>query len=113
VVFLNPKIKNGEGSMRLSKISLAVSAIFALSAAPAVFAIDLYMDTKTEQLYAKPGPGRVHLGNFVKEGPAPKEGPALKTGGVSASATAETDNALEKTAEIMQAQKDAELAAMR
>jgi phosphate-selective porin OprO/OprP len=78
-----------------------------------VFAIDLYMDTKTEQLYAKPGPGRVHLGNFVKEGPAPKEGPALKTGGVSASATAETDNALEKTAEIMQAQKDAELAAMR
>ena len=58
--------------MRLSKISLAVSAIFGLSAAPAVFAIDLYMDTKTEQLYAKPGPGRVHLGNFVKEGPAPK-----------------------------------------
>ena len=61
--------------MRLSKISLAVSAIFGLSVAPAVFAIDLYMDAKTEQLYAKPGPGRVQSSNFVKEGPAPKTGP--------------------------------------
>ncbi len=31
------------------------------------FAIDLYVDTKTEQIYAKPGPGRVHMGSFVRE----------------------------------------------
>src|SRR3954454_10799209 len=94
-------------SMRLSKISLAVSAILSSSLAPTVFAIDLYMDTKTEQIYAKPGPGRVHIGNFVRED-------AGKTDKVSAGRTSETDKASEKTAEITQDKTDAtELSAVR
>ena len=53
--------------MKLSRVSLAIAAILGTGASSAAFAIDLYVDTKTEQIYANPGPGRVHLGSFVKE----------------------------------------------
>src|SRR5687768_7822059 len=53
--------------MRLSKAALAVAAVLGSSISVGAFALDLYMDTKTEQLYAKPGPGRVRIGSFVRE----------------------------------------------
>jgi phosphate-selective porin OprO/OprP len=53
--------------MKLSRLSLAITAILGSSLSTAALAIDLYVDTKTEQLYAKPGPGRVHIGSFVRE----------------------------------------------
>ncbi len=94
--------------MQLWKISLAASAIFGSSVAPLVFAIDLYVDTKTEQIYAKPGPDRVHIGSFVREDAAPKKER------VSAGGTSETDKAFDKTAETMKDRTDpAELSAMR
>ena len=30
-------------------------------------AIDLYVDTKTKQIYIEPGEGREHLGSFKRE----------------------------------------------
>ncbi len=53
--------------MKLSRLTLAITAILGSSLSTTALAIDLYVDTKTEQLYAKPGPGRVHIGSFVKE----------------------------------------------
>jgi phosphate-selective porin OprO/OprP len=94
--------------MKLSKISLAVGAVLGSTMAPLVFAIDLYVDTKTEQIYAKPGPGRVHIGSFVREDDVPKKERVFPGG------TSETDKASDKTAEIMKDGTDAaELSAMR
>ena len=53
--------------MKLSRLSLAITAILGSGLSSTAFAIDLYVDTKTEQIYAKPGPGRVHMGSFVRE----------------------------------------------
>ncbi len=53
--------------MTLSRAILTVAATLGSSVPTAAFALDLYMDTKTEQIYAKPGPGRVLLGSFVRE----------------------------------------------
>src|SRR5690606_27752632 len=52
-------------------------------------ALDLYVDTTNEQIYAKPGPGRVHLGSFVKEDAA-KAAAADKTATTGDSAPAKT-----------------------
>lgn len=53
--------------MTLSRTLLTVAATLGSSVPTAAFALDLYMDTKTEQIYAKPGPGRILLGSFVRE----------------------------------------------
>jgi phosphate-selective porin OprO/OprP len=53
--------------IRTSKIALAVTAALGTGISSTALAIDLYVDTKTEQIYAKPGPGRVHMGSFVRE----------------------------------------------
>lgn len=58
--------------MKLSKLTLAIATTIGAGISAGAFAIDLYVDTKTEQIYAKPGPGRVHMGSFVKEDPAAK-----------------------------------------
>jgi len=52
---------------RASRIALAVAVALGAGASSTAIAIDLYVDTKTEQIYAKPGPGRVHMGSFVRE----------------------------------------------
>lgn len=66
--------------MKLSKITLAMIAVLGagLSAgmASSAFALDLYMDKKTKQLYAEPGPGRERLGSFKKVDDAPAESAA-------------------------------------
>jgi hypothetical protein len=52
--------------MKLSKLTLAVAATLGASLlSSAAFAIDLYVDTKTKQIYAEPGKGRVLMGKFV------------------------------------------------
>ncbi len=94
--------------MKLSKISLAVSAILGSGVPFAALAIDLYVDTKTEQIYAKPGPGRVHMGSFVREDAPPKKDK------VSTEKTAGADQSSEKTPEVAADNSSAaELAAMR
>ncbi len=53
--------------MKLSKLAVAIAAMLGAGVSSGAFAIDLYVDTKTEQIYAKPGLGRVHIGSFVKQ----------------------------------------------
>lgn len=52
--------------MKLSRLSFAVASILGSGISVDAFAIDLYVDTNTQQLYAQPGPGRVKLGSFEK-----------------------------------------------
>jgi len=67
--------------MKLSRITLAVIAILGTGLGAGMtssaFALDLYMDKKTKQLYAEPGPGRERLGSFKRVDDAPAE-PAIK-----------------------------------
>lgn len=58
--------------MKFSKLSLAIAGVLTIGASSNVFALDLYMDMKTKQIFAEPGKGRVKLGSFeeVKEGAA-------------------------------------------
>jgi hypothetical protein len=55
--------------MKLSKLTLAVATVLGASLSSAAFAIDLYVDTKTKQIFAEPGKNRVKMGSFeqVKE----------------------------------------------
>jgi phosphate-selective porin OprO and OprP len=56
--------------MKLSKLTLAVTAILGAGASYNSYAIDLYVDTKTKQIYAEPGPRRELMGSFEKVGEA-------------------------------------------
>lgn len=51
--------------MKLSKLTLAVATVLGASLSSAAYAIDLYVDTKTKQIYAEPGKGRTLMGKFV------------------------------------------------
>ncbi|MDE2366507.1 MAG: porin, partial [Betaproteobacteria bacterium] len=96
--------------MKLSRIGLAVSAMLGSGLACTAFAIDLYVDTKTEQIYAKPGPGRVHIGNFVREDAQ------AKTARTSSGRTVDiaSDRGPENTAEVeTEETRAAELATLR
>ncbi|MBK8815744.1 MAG: porin [Methylococcaceae bacterium] len=50
--------------MKITKLSLAVAVIIGSSAVSSAYAIDLYVDTKTKQIFAEPGPGRELMGSF-------------------------------------------------
>lgn len=52
--------------MRLSKLSLAMMAVFGGGICAEAMALDLYVDAKTKQIFAEPGPGRTKLGSFEK-----------------------------------------------
>lgn len=52
--------------MKISNLTLAVAAALGASAASSAFAIDLYVDVKTKQIYAEPGPNRQPMGSFVQ-----------------------------------------------
>lgn len=77
--------------MKLSRLTVAIATVLSAGASSAAVAIDLYVDTKTEQIYAKPGPGRVHMGSFVKENNAAVTPPVVKT--TSAEPAVKTDTA--------------------
>lgn len=67
--------------MNFSKLTLAVASLLGASASSGAFALDLYVDTRTKQLYAEPGPGRERLGSFqrVEDAPAKTEAKASQT----------------------------------
>jgi phosphate-selective porin OprO/OprP len=52
--------------MNFSKLTLAVATVLGTGATSSAFAIDLYVDVKTKQIYAEPGPNRQLMGSFVK-----------------------------------------------
>lgn len=58
--------------MQLFRPPLAILAVISLCVASSSHALDLYVDTKTKQIFAEPGPGRVHMGTYEKSGTASK-----------------------------------------
>jgi phosphate-selective porin OprO/OprP len=52
--------------MKFSKLTLAVATVLGAGATTSAYAIDLYVDVKTKQIYAEPGPNRQLMGSFVK-----------------------------------------------
>lgn len=57
--------------MKLSKLQFVVIIILGTSISSGAFAIDLYVDKKTKQIYAEPGTGRERLGSFKRVEDAP------------------------------------------
>lgn len=53
--------------MKSLRFILATVAVINLCTLSNAYALDLYVDTKTKQIFAEPGPGRVHMGSYVKE----------------------------------------------
>jgi phosphate-selective porin OprO/OprP len=62
---------NQEQNMKITRLTLAVAAVLGAGASSGAFAMDLYVDTKTKQIYAEPGPHRQLLGAFEKVQDAP------------------------------------------
>jgi len=52
--------------MKLSKLGLAVASIIGAGIGADAMALDLYVDSKTQQIFAEPGKGRVKLGSFER-----------------------------------------------
>jgi hypothetical protein len=52
--------------MKLTKLGLAITLLTGATVAQQAMALDLYVDTKTQQIFAEPGKGRVKLGAFEK-----------------------------------------------
>lgn len=52
--------------MKFSEVTLAVVGVLGASLSSPAFAIDLYVDSTTQQIYAQPGPNRIKLGTFEK-----------------------------------------------
>ncbi len=52
--------------MKLTKLSLSIVSALGLTAAADALALDLYVDSKTQQIFAEPGPGRSKLGSFER-----------------------------------------------
>jgi phosphate-selective porin OprO/OprP len=62
--------------MKFSKLTLAIATLMSAGASTGAFAIDLYVDTKTKQIYAEPGRGRVLMGAFERVEDKPVVAPA-------------------------------------
>lgn len=52
--------------MKLTKLSLALTSLVSSVATLDAQALELYVDSKTQQIFAQPGPGRTKLGNFER-----------------------------------------------
>lgn len=57
--------------MKISKYLWTVTAVLGTGVPSGALALDLYMDTKTAQIYAEPGPNRIFMGAFDKSQEAP------------------------------------------
>src|SRR5665647_3768102 len=58
------------------------------AAASNAYTIDLYVDTKTKQIFSEPGEGRVRMGSFEKvSDKAAKPAASAESGGAPATAT--------------------------
>ena len=84
--------------MKFSKLTLVIAATLGASVSYNAVALDLYVDTKTKQLFAEPGHGRVLLGAFEKVG-----GPSSAPGASHSAAPAAT------AAEVAAIKQDLEL----
>lgn len=58
--------------MKLSKLNLAITTVIVATSSSAAFAIELYVDTRTKQIYAEPGPHRQLMGTFERVEDSPK-----------------------------------------
>jgi phosphate-selective porin OprO and OprP len=83
--------------MKLSKLTLAVAAILG-TAAQTANAIDLYVDTKTKQIYAEPGPHRQRMGSFERVEDAAAKQTAIPVAESAEMATIKEDLALKDNA---------------
>ena len=65
--------------MKYSVLKLVVFAALGMSLSSVAFAIDLYVDKKTKQIFTEPGPNRERLGSFqrVEDAPAKTATPVL------------------------------------
>ena len=52
--------------MKATKLSLAIASMIGAGFAGQALALDLYVDNKTQQIFAEPGPNRSKLGSFEK-----------------------------------------------
>lgn len=52
--------------MKATKLSLAIASLIGAGFAGQALALDLYVDNKTQQIFAEPGPNRSKLGSFEK-----------------------------------------------
>ncbi|CAG9933019.1 porin [Candidatus Nitrotoga arctica] len=59
--------------MEISRLTLAVTTVLGAGASSGAFALDLYMNTQTAQIYAEPGPNRKFMGTFDKVQDAPSK----------------------------------------
>jgi phosphate-selective porin OprO and OprP len=57
--------------LKISKLALAVATALGGITSPGTFAIDLYIDTKTKQIYGEPGSDRQPIGTFERVERAP------------------------------------------
>jgi phosphate-selective porin OprO and OprP len=83
--------------MKLSKLTLAVAAILG-TAAQTAKAIDLYVDIKTKQIYAEPGPHRQRMGSFERVEDAAAKQTAIPAAESAEMATIKEDLALKDNA---------------
>ncbi|WP_242447274.1 OprO/OprP family phosphate-selective porin [Nitrosomonas supralitoralis] len=96
--------------MKFFSFFLATLAIFNLCVLSNAYALDLYVDTKTKQVFAEPGPDRIHIGTYEKtenplaQPPTPQAAiPPSQTPTESAKKEAVAESALlreQKTAEV-------------
>lgn len=70
---------------------LATLVIFNLCVISNAYALDLYVDTKTKQVFAEPGPNRVHMGTYVKTDNPPVQPESPKVATTPSSAPAESE----------------------
>ncbi|WP_262967042.1 OprO/OprP family phosphate-selective porin [Methylobacter psychrophilus] len=71
--------------MKFSKLTLAIATTLSASVSFSAFAMELYVDTKTKQIYAEPGRGRELMGSFQKVDDAPvKAAPAAQAAELAA-----------------------------
>ncbi|MCX7066560.1 MAG: porin [Methylococcales bacterium] len=70
--------------MKFSKLTMAIAVALTASASSSAIAMNLYVDTKTKQIYAEPGRGRILMGEFEKVGDKPQVAPAADAAEIAA-----------------------------
>lgn len=84
---------------KLSKLTHAMAVVVGVGAPCSSFALDLYVDTKTKQIYAEPGPGRQHIGSYEKTKGVDTRNPD-KTEAAAGAAAAQTPRSKETAEEF-------------
>lgn len=90
--------------MKFSKLILAAAAVLGTSTSSKAFALDLYIDTKTKQIYGEAGSDRQPIGNFERAERAPSNNatPAPETERTGQSTSGDRGARLKEMAERAQ-----------